>query len=117
VLDTTELLLSCSATVKRLDVRAVKAKGMGAVLNNLVELVEVGVACRYHSSARSLDGERERNEKGRRTSRPVRVENRLFLALDRLGVVSDSLLVLLRRVELVTASLELEGEFRAGLRR
>lgn len=53
----------------------------------------------------------------KRTSSTVRVEDGLLLALDRFGVVQDGVAVQLGRVELVAASLELEGELRSGLRK
>lgn len=87
-----DLLARGGAPVEGLDVRRVEAEGGGAVVDDLVELVQVGVArC------------------------AVGVEDCLLLALDRLGVVRDRLRELLPAVQLVAARLERERKLGALL--
>lgn len=98
------MLPSGSPSVQRLDVTRVQAERVGAVLDDLVELVEVCVA---YGGRISVDKLLEiPRSKGERTCRAVAVENGLLLALDRLGVELNGLGELLCRVRLVASTLE-----------
>lgn len=86
-IDPANLLPRCPSPIERLDVARIQSQSVGAVTDDLVELVEIGVA-----------------------RRSIAVEDGLLLALDRFRVEFDRLREVFGRVGFVPASLENEGE-------